>query len=34
MLPTADYVYCYAPKWSLKPYEISTWTVENDAVTI
>jgi hypothetical protein len=34
MLPTAEYVYCYAPKWTLKPSEISTWTVENDAVTI
>lgn len=34
MLPTAEYVYCYAPKASLKPGDISTWTVENDAITI
>jgi hypothetical protein len=34
MLPTADYVYCTAPKWTLKPSEISTWTVENDAISI
>ena len=34
MLPTADYVYCYAPKATLKPTEISTWTVENDGITI
>jgi len=34
MLPTAEFVYCYAPKWTLKPTDISTWTVENDAVTI
>jgi len=34
MLPTSDYVYCTAPKWSLKPSEISTWTVESDAITI
>jgi hypothetical protein len=34
MLPASDYVYCTAPKWSLKPSEISTWTVESDAITI
>jgi hypothetical protein len=34
MLPTSDYVYCYAPKATLKPTEITTWTVENDAVGI
>lgn len=34
MLPTSDYVYCTAPKWSLKPSDISTWTVESDAITI
>lgn len=34
LLPTTEYVYCYAPKWSLKPSEISTWTVENDAIGI
>jgi hypothetical protein len=34
MLPTAEYIYCTAPKLTLKPTEISTWTVENDAVSI
>jgi hypothetical protein len=34
MLPTSDYVYCTAPKWTLKPTDISTWTVESDAITI
>jgi hypothetical protein len=34
MLPTADYVYCTAPKWSLKPADISNWTVETDAISI
>jgi hypothetical protein len=34
LLPTTEYVYCYAPKWSLKPSEIQTWTVENDAIGI
>ncbi|MBV8882166.1 MAG: hypothetical protein JO332_19580 [Planctomycetaceae bacterium] len=34
ILPTTDYVYCTAPKWSLKQSEITTWTVENDAIGI
>ena len=34
MLPTSDYIYCTAPKWSLKPSDISTWIVESDAITI
>jgi hypothetical protein len=34
MLPASDYVYCTAPKWSLKPADITTWTVENDAISI
>lgn len=34
ILPTTDYVYCTAPKWSLKQSEITTWTVESDAIGI
>jgi len=34
LLPTTEYVYCHAPKWSLKPSDISTWTVESDAIGI
>ncbi len=34
MLPTAEYVRCTAPSHGLKPTEISTWTVENDGITI
>lgn len=34
MLPTAEYVYCTAPKWTLKQSDIQTWTVENDAIGI
>ena len=34
ILPTTDYVYCTAPKWSLKQSEITTWSVENDALGI
>lgn len=34
ILPTTDYVYCSAPKWSLKQSEITTWSVESDAIGI
>jgi hypothetical protein len=34
MLPTADYVYCTAPKSSLKQSEILNWTIESDAIVI
>lgn len=34
MLPTADFVYCTGPKQTLKPAEITQWTVESDAIAI
>jgi len=34
ILPTAEYTHCTLPKWTLKPSEISSWNVENDAVTL
>jgi len=32
LLPTAEFVYCTAPKVTLKQAEISTWSIENDAL--
>jgi hypothetical protein len=34
MLPTSEYVNCTGPKLTLKPTDITTWTVENDAIGI
>lgn len=34
ILPTAEYTHCTLPKWSLKASEISSWTVQSDAVTL
>lgn len=34
LLPTAEYVYCSAPKESLKPSEITLWKVVGDSVQI
>ena len=34
LLPTAEYLYCSAPKESLKPAEISLWKVVSDSVQI
>jgi len=33
-LPTAEFVYCYAPKESLKPWDITLWKVVSDSVQI
>jgi hypothetical protein len=34
LLPTTEYVYCSAPKESLKPGEITLWKVVSDSVQI
>ncbi len=34
LLPTAEYVYCSAPKESLKPGDITLWKVVGDSVEI
>ena len=34
LLPTAEYVYCHAPKTSLKGTEIRTFSVRNDGIEI
>ncbi len=34
LLPTAEYIYCSAPKESLKPGEITLWKVVSDSVQI
>ena len=34
LLPTADFVYCSAPKESLKPSEITLWKVVSESVQI
>ncbi|HZE96036.1 MAG TPA: hypothetical protein VE981_03330 [Planctomycetota bacterium] len=32
LLPTVDYVYCTAPKWSLKASEISKWNILSEGI--
>ena len=34
LLPTAEYIYCSAPKESLKPGDITLWKVVSDSVQI
>lgn len=34
LLPTAEYIYCMAPKESLKPAEVTLWKVVSDSVQI
>jgi len=33
-LPTTEYLYCFAPKESLKPWDITLWKVVSDSVQI